>query len=155
MSVADTRTHTPGAELGAVVSLAEVRNTPLSQDEVSASLAHPAAGGVVVFTGLVRNHDEGLTVATLDYSSHPTADASLSEVLKVVAGRHDVLALSAIHRVGQLQIGDLAVVCGASAAHRDVAFAAARDLIDTVKAHVPIWKEQQYGDGARIWVGST
>lgn len=151
MSVAEIGTR-HGHEV--VVRLAEVRDTPLSQDEVSASLTLPAAGAMVVFTGMVRNHDDGLSVCTLDYTAHPNAEARLREVLVRVAERHDVLALSAVHRVGHLEIGDLAVVCGAAAAHRGVAFEAARDLIDTLKAHVPIWKAQFYGDGSRTWVGT-
>jgi molybdopterin synthase catalytic subunit len=90
----------------------------------------------------------------LDYTAHPTAAATLRSVCEQVAERHPVHAIAAVHRVGELVIGDLAVVVAASAAHRGQAFDAARDLIDTLKAEVPIWKHQRFADGTEEWVGS-
>jgi molybdopterin synthase catalytic subunit len=71
-----------------------------------------------------------------------------------VAGRHEVKALAAVHRVGELVIGDAAVIVATAAAHRGEAFAATRDLIDTLKAEVPIWKHQRFADGSDEWVGT-
>ncbi len=136
------------------VRLAEVRETPLDVAEVMAALEGAADGGVTVFVGRVRDHDGGKDVTGLDYTAHPTAADRLREVCEAVAERHDVDAVASVHRVGPLAIGDLAVVVGTAAAHRDAAFAATRDLIDTLKAEVPIWKHQRFGDGTEEWVGT-
>lgn len=130
-----------------------VTDQPLSVDRVLAAVLSDAVGGVTVFIGLVRDHDEDRAVRSLDYSAHPSAADELARTVSEVAARHDVLALAAEHRVGHLEIGDLAVVVAAGAAHRADAFAASRDLIDTLKAEVPIWKEQHFRDGAVGWVG--
>lgn len=137
-----------------VIRLAEIRGEPLSADEVIAAVSDPSAGGVVVFLGVVRDEDGGRGVSSLSYSAHPLAGDLLREVLDGVAGQHEVTALAATHRVGHLRVGDLATVVGASAAHRDQAFAAARDVIDRLKSAVPIWKHQVFDDGSQEWVGS-
>ncbi len=118
----------------------------------------------MVFVGAVRDHDRPAGdetgavaergVALLEYSAHPTAAARLAAVAHDVAARHPVTALAAVHRVGELGVGDLAVVVAAAAAHRQEAFAATRDLIDTLKATVPIWKHQVFADGSDEWVGT-
>jgi molybdopterin synthase catalytic subunit len=135
------------------VRLAELRETALSVDEVLGVVADPAAGGTCVFVGSVRDADHERDVTALSYSAHPSAVAQLRDVCDQVAGRHDVVAIAAVHRVGDLAIGDLAVVVAVSAVHRQEAFAATRDLIDTLKSTVPIWKQQQFGDGGQEWVG--
>lgn len=132
----------------------DVREKQLSVDEVVAAVTHPAAGGIALFIGVVRDHDHGRSVTALDYSAHPSAAELLATVAEDVAAAHpDVVALSAIHRVGALTVGDLAVVVGASAPHRAEAFAACRAFIDTLKAQVPIWKREEFADGAHEWVG--
>jgi molybdopterin synthase catalytic subunit len=135
------------------VRLAEVRDEPLSVDEVLDAVGDPAAGGVCVFVGSVRDTDHARAVRALAYSAHPTAAERLQEVCEQVAARHDVVAVAAVHRVGDLRVGDLAVVVAAGAGHRAEAFTAARDLIDTLKSTVPIWKHQSFGDGGDEWVG--
>lgn len=135
------------------VRLTAVRETPLSVDEVLAAVADPAAGGVCVFIGAVRNEDGERGVDALAYSAHPSATDRLREVAEQVGNRHPVTALATTHRVGDLAIGDLAVVVAVSAPHRAEAFAACRDLIDTLKSTVPIWKHQSFADGAEEWVG--
>ena len=137
-----------------VVRLAALREEPLSVDEVVEAVRDPAAGGLVVFVGAVRDHDGGRGVDRLDYSAHPTAEAKLREVAEAVASRHPTVAVGVTHRVGELAVGDLAVVVAASCPHRGEAFAAARDLIDDLKATVPIWKHQMFGDGTEEWVGT-
>jgi len=137
-----------------VVRLAALRRDPLDVAEVLAALDHPAAGGVDLFVGRVRDHDGGRDVATLSYSAHPTATDRLAEVCAEVAAEFDLHALAAVHRVGDLTVGDLAVVVGTAAAHRDACFAATRALIDRLKERVPIWKDQGFVDGAREWVGT-
>lgn len=139
---------------GNPVRLVEIRETPLDVAEVLAAVSDDAAGGVTLFVGAVRDHDEAKAVASLDYSAHPTAVERLRDVVEAVAARHPVTAVAAVHRVGLLEIGDLAVVVAAAAVHRGEAFDAARELIDDLKATVPIWKHQVFGDGAEQWVGT-
>ena len=138
----------------AQVRLVDIRDTPLDVAEVLAAVADERAGGETVFVGRVRDHDGGKGVVALDYSAHPTAMARLREVCEQVAARHDVHAVAAVHRTGALAIGDIAVVVATSAAHRGQAFDASRDLIDTLKAEVPIWKHQRFTDGVEEWVGT-
>ena len=135
------------------VRLVAIRDEPLSVDEVLSVVSDSAAGGVCLFVGTIRAEDGGRGVEGLGYSAHPTAEAALARACTDVAGRHDVIALAATHRTGELAVGDLATVVGASAAHRSEAFAAAQDLIDTLKTTVPIWKHQRFIDGAAEWVG--
>jgi molybdopterin synthase catalytic subunit len=137
-----------------VIALLDVRDEPLSVDEVLAAVADPAAGGVVSFTGLVRSTDGGREVAALEYTAHPTALAELRRVAEAVVADLDVVRVAALHRVGRLEVGDVAVVVAASAGHRDEAFVAARRLIDDLKATVPIWKDQRFADGTQEWVGT-
>lgn len=138
----------------ATVRLCALRSEPLSISEVTDAVADPAAGGVAVFVGAVRDHDEGKSVDRLNYTAHPTAAAELERVTSLAAQRFPVVAVAAVHRLGDLQIGDLAVVVAASSAHRDDAFDAARWLIDELKRVVPIWKEQHFADGTTEWVGT-
>lgn len=136
------------------VRLLDLREQPLDAAEVVTALQHPAAGGVSVFVGQVRDHDGGRSVEHLDYSAHPTAPARLREVADRVLAAYDVLALAAVHRTGHLRIGDLAVVVGVATAHRAQAFDACRMLIDDLKAEVPVWKHQVFTDGTEEWVGT-
>jgi len=137
-----------------VVRLVAIRDEPLDVTEVMDAVQHEAAGGLTVFVGRVRDHDHGMSVAGLDYSAHPQASSLLRAVCEDVAARHDVRAIAAVHAVGRLDVGSLAVVVAAAADHRGTAFEAARDLIDTVKSEVPIWKHQAFGDGTHEWVGT-
>ncbi len=136
-----------------VVKLAEIRDARLSVDRVLAAVANPAAGAQCVFIGTVRDVDQQRAVRELSYHQHPLAQPELARVCREVAARHDLLALAAVHRIGELVIGDIAVIVAASSGHREAAFAAARDLIDTLKSHVPIWKKQSFCDGDQQWVG--
>jgi molybdopterin synthase catalytic subunit len=137
-----------------VVRLLDLREAPLDAAEVLAAVEDPAAGGVNLFVGAVRNHDGGQDVDHLDYSAHPSALDTMRRVAEEVAAEFDVLALAAVHRVGALHIGDVAVVVAASAAHRGQAYDASRALIDRLKATTPIWKHQVFADGREEWVGT-
>ena len=139
---------------GGPVRLAALREEPLSVDEVVEAVRDPAAGGLVVFVGTVRDNDDGHAVDRLDYEAHPTAEAQLRAVAESVAVRWPTVAVAATHRVGRLAIGDIAVVVAASCPHRGEAFEAARALIDELKATVPIWKHQLFSDGSEEWVGT-
>ncbi|GEB52229.1 molybdopterin biosynthesis protein MoeE [Streptomyces cacaoi] len=136
------------------IRLAEIRETPLSVDEVFAAVGDRAAGGTALFVGTVRDHDGGADVAQLGYSAHPTAQAELRRVAEKVAADHPVRAMAAVHRVGDLRIGDLAVVVAVSCPHRAEAFDACRRFIDDLKHEVPIWKHQTFSDGTEEWVGA-
>lgn len=139
---------------GNVVRLIDVRDVALDVGEVLAAVEDPAAGGVNLFVGAVRDHDHGRGVVRLEYSAHPTALDRLGEVAAEVAAEFEAIAVAAVHRTGVLAVGDLAVVTAVSAAHRDQAFAASRALIDRLKERVPIWKHQLFADGTDEWVGS-
>jgi molybdopterin synthase catalytic subunit len=136
------------------VRLADIREVPLSVEEVLQAVSGAAVGGVTLFVGTVRDHDAARTVTALEYSAHPTALARLRDVLGEVAGRHPGVVLAAVHRVGRLEIGEAAVVVAAAAGHRGAAFDASRELIDDLKATVPIWKHQLFADGTEEWVGT-
>ncbi|QIG43925.1 molybdenum cofactor biosynthesis protein MoaE [Nocardioides anomalus] len=136
------------------VRLVDLRDAPLDVAEVVAALDDDASGGLTLFVGRVRDHDHGQGVVGLDYSAHPTAMDTLREVCERVAAAHDVHGVAAVHRVGSLDIGDIAVVVATTSAHRGTSFDASRMLIDTLKAEVPIWKHQRFTDGSEEWVGS-
>jgi molybdopterin synthase catalytic subunit len=136
------------------IRLLEIRDTPLSVDEVLAAVADPAGGGVASFVGVVRDHDSERDVSRLDYTAHPTVTSVMRQVAEKVCATHPVLRLAAVHRVGSLRVGDLAVVVGVSCAHRGAAFDACRMMIDDLKATVPIWKHQVFADGTEEWVGT-
>ena len=137
-----------------VVRLIAVRESELSVDEVRAAVADPAAGGIALFAGAVRDSDHDRGVSGLSYSAHPSAVDELRRVAEVIAEKYPVIGIAAVHRVGDLAIGDLAVVLAVSCAHRAEAFDACRDLIDILKASVPIWKHQRFDDGTAEWVGT-
>jgi molybdopterin synthase catalytic subunit len=134
--------------------LVDLRETPLDVSEVVAALDDDASGGLTLFVGRVRDHDGGRDVAGLDYSAHPSARDRMREVCERIATEYDVHGVAAVHRTGTLAIGDIAVVVATTAAHRGEAFAASKALIDTLKAEVPIWKHQRFGDGSDEWVGT-
>ena len=125
----------------------------MSVDRVLAAVLSPAVGGVALFLGVVRDHDQGAAVVSLDYTQHPTAEQVLRRCAEQVAADHDVVAVAVEHRIGHLQVGDLAVVVAVAAVHRGPALAACAQLIDTVKDEVPIWKQQRFTSGEVAWVG--
>ena len=137
-----------------VVRLIAVRESELSVDEVRAAVADPAAGGIALFAGAVRDSDHDRGVSGLSYSAHPSAVDELRRVAEAIAEKYPVIGIAAVHRVGDLAIGDLAVVLAVSCPHRAEAFDACRDLIDVLKASVPIWKHQRFDDGTAEWVGT-
>lgn len=137
-----------------VVRLLALRAVPLDVAEVLAAVEDPGAGGVVSFTGMVRDEDGGKGVTELEYEAHPGAEQALRRVAERVAADVPVLGLAAVHRTGLLRVGELAVVVAASAAHRGEAFEGARRLIDDLKREVPVWKRQVFDDGTDEWVGT-
>ena len=132
--------------------LCALRGTPLSVDEAIAAVRRPEAGAIALFIGTVRDHADGKAVARLDYEAHASlAERELRRVLDEVAGEYAAW-LSALHRTGELVVGDLAVIVAASAPHRKEALAACSEAIDRIKARVPIWKKEWAEDGSAHWV---
>lgn len=117
------------------------------------SMADARAGAFVAFEGWVRNHHEGRAVSGLDYDAyHELALAEGRRILAELKAQGEVFDARCVHRVGALQLGELAVWVGVCAAHRDAAFAACRHIIDAIKADVPIWKREHYSDADAAWL---
>jgi molybdopterin synthase catalytic subunit len=135
------------------VRTCELREAALSVDELVEAVRDPDCGAVAVFLGVVRDHDGERGVVELDYSAHPSAVDGMRRVCEEVVERTPGVRLAVTHRTGHLSVGDLAVVAVAAAPHRAEAFTACRDLIDTLKRTVPIWKHQHFADGGEQWVG--
>jgi molybdopterin synthase catalytic subunit len=128
--------------------------TALDEAAHERAVSHPAAGAVVVFRGVVRDHDGGRGVTVLEYEAHPTAPEVLREVAGEVAADPDVIELAVSHRVGRLAVGDVALVAAVATAHRAQAFALCARLVDEVKSRLPVWKHQIFADGTDEWVNS-
>jgi molybdopterin synthase catalytic subunit len=134
------------------VALAVITDQPIDAGTVEDAVQSAADGALVTFRGVIRNHDSGLPVESLDYSAHPDAAAFLRDSCARIAAQHG-LVVAAAHRVGALGIGDVALVAAVAAPHRAEAFAACAALVDDIKASVPIWKRQHHPDGTSAWVG--
>ncbi|HXE58734.1 MAG TPA: molybdenum cofactor biosynthesis protein MoaE [Gemmatimonadales bacterium] len=134
--------------------------TYLTRDPIDAAalLAEVAArghGGISLFVGAVRDHQDGRGVIRLEYSAYePMAEAECRRIVDEALGRWPV-AVALRHRIGELAVGDVAVAVAAGSAHRDEAFAACRYVIEEVKRRVPIWKKEFYADGHVEWVDPT
>lgn len=111
----------------------------------------PQSGARVTFTGCVRNHDEGQGVTHLEYSAHPQAAQFLRRATDEAVAGFPVDSVYVRHRVGHLEIGDIALLVIVDSAHRREAFEAAMTIVDTIKAQVPIWKDQYFTDGSHEW----
>jgi molybdopterin synthase catalytic subunit len=135
------------------VRCARVLDTALSVDRLVSAVSDPRVGGIGLFIGVVRDTDEGHGVVSLDYTQHPSAEQHLTACAQRVADAYDVVAVAVEHRVGHLEVGDLAVVVAVGAVHRAEALEACRQLIDDLKREVPIWKEQEFTSGETSWVG--
>jgi molybdopterin converting factor subunit 1 len=127
--------------------------TPLSLDRVVSAVSGPGMGGVVTFTGMVRDHARGKTVVRLDYSAYAgMAVKEMTRIIETIETAVPSARLAVEHRVGSLAVGDLAVVIAAAAPHRAEAFDACRQMIERLKESVPIWKKE-FGDDGSTWVG--
>ena len=135
------------------MSTFHISSSPLDVPKLQRALVHPQAGAGATFEGRVRDHNEGQPVQSLEYEAYPElAEREGNRVLAEARQKFDLLAVVAVHRVGHLQIGDLAVWVGVAAAHRGPAFDACRYIIDELKARVPIWKKEHYASGATTWI---
>jgi molybdopterin synthase catalytic subunit len=134
------------------VVLCQLTDQPLDLAAHLAAVRLPAGGADVSFAGVVRDHDHGRTVTGIEYVAYPTAAEVLLEVAREIAARPHVLAVAVSHRVGELAIGDSALVAAVTCAHRREAFEACAALVDTVKERLPVWKRQVFDDGTDEWV---
>ncbi len=133
--------------------LAEITEGPIDPMRCYRAVARPGAGAVVLFVGTVRDHNEGESVDRLDYEAHPEmAERELRRLLGELEAEVEGSRLAAVHRVGSLQVGEVAVVLAASAPHRAEAFAAAREGMERLKHRVPIWKKEWRSDGEGRWL---
>ena len=129
-----------------------VREEALSVDDALALVRDDGFGGVVVFLGTVRSQSRGKRILRLEYEAYAEmAEAKMREIADRLAREHGPVRIAMHHRVGDLGVGDIAVVVAAAAPHRDAAFAAARAAIDELKTIVPIWKKEHAEDGA-VWI---
>ncbi len=149
----------PGAEIALIPPVAGgsgaflVQDAPLSLDAVVSAVSSKGQGGVVTFTGAVRDATKGKAVVRLEYEAYvPMAEKKLAEIAAAASAQWPGARVAIHHRVGVLTPGELAVVIAASAPHRAEAFAACRHAIEALKADVPIWKKEVYADG-EVWVG--
>lgn len=162
MARGDAGGDADGAPGAVEVVRAAVTAEPLDEAAARAAVDAPDAGAVVLFSGVVRNHDEGRDVTRLAYTAHPTAEATLRGVVETVIAEHAqangvperAMRVWIAHRIGELAVGDAAFVCAVSAAHRGEAFRLCSDLVDRVKAEVPVWKEQFFEGGGSEWVAA-
>lgn len=135
---------------------AALTEQPILLAEHEDLVSHQAAGAVVGFVGMIRDHDGGREVVRLEYSAHPSAEQVMADVLAEVAERcRGVRAIAASHRIGSLQIGEAALVAAVAADHRQAAFETCAHLVNTIKARLPVWKHQFFADGTEEWVGSA
>ena len=132
--------------------LALISAEPIDATAIENFVLDDEKGALVTFRGVVRNHDHGLAVVSLEYSAHPDAARFLEDCCRTIATETG-LRVAAAHRVGPLIVGDIALVAAVAAAHRGEAFAACEQLVDLIKQTVPIWKRQHLADGATEWVG--
>ena len=139
----------------ASLGFARVTESLLDVTEHVSAVSGVSHGAVVTFIGQVRDHDPDAVgrVTGLDYSAHPDAGRIIGEIAERVSAQHPLVVLAVSHRIGHLEVGDLALVAAVASAHRGDAFAACEALVEAVKAEVPIWKKQYEVDGTHSWVG--
>jgi molybdopterin synthase catalytic subunit len=134
---------------------AEVVDADIDLADIVRRVSAHGCGAVATFTGLVRELDHGRRVTELEYVAHDSASRVIAEVARDVAAKYDdLVALAVVHRIGNLRIGEVAVVVAASAAHRAAALAACADAVEEVKTLLPVWKRQVFDDGTEEWVNS-
>ena len=131
---------------------AEIAEKPIDRAALETFVLSASDGALVVFEGVIRDHDHGSPVSSLEYSAHPDAEQFLAGICRELS-ESSGLAVAAAHRIGHLAVGDVALVAAVAAPHRGEAFTACADLVDRIKQGVPIWKRQHLADGATEWVG--
>lgn len=137
------------------IAVAQLSETPIDVASVVAAVSRSGNGGIATFIGLVRNVADGRAVVGLDYSAYrEMAEREMATIVaEATALSTDGVDVAAVHRIGSLAVGDVAVVIAAGHAHRAAAFEACRHAIEEIKRRVPIWKSERFADGASEWVG--
>ena len=138
-------------------TLTAVSAEPLDLSTHLAAVSTASTGAVATFIGQVRDHgpDATDTVVRLEYSAHPDAERALAEIVADVVAPHEDVRVAVSHRVGVLDIGDVAIIAAVASSHRDLAFTVCREVVEAVKARLPVWKKQVLADGSHTWVGSA
>ena len=136
----------------AIVHLSEVTEARINAEAVKALVSDSTTGAVVLFSGDVRNHDHGRTVISLTYEGHPSSQEVFAAVVNNFAAQSQTTAIAAVHRIGDIPIGEAALVVAVGSSHRGDAFAAAGALVDVIKEELPVWKHQFFSDGSDEWV---
>ena len=136
----------------AIVHLAAVTESTIDAQAVKALVSDATTGALVLFSGDVRNHDHGRIVISLTYEGHPSAQEVLERVVNDFAAESNVTAIAAVHRIGEIPLGEAALVVAVASSHRGEAFAAASALVDLIKEKLPVWKHQFFVDGTDEWV---
>ena len=144
-------TTSPEKPGSARVVRAEVTEAPISVTELADAVQDAAAGAVVTFEGVVRNHDAERAVTGIGYSCHPTAGQVVKQIAQDVAQQGRVRALGVVHRVGDLSVGEVALAVAVSSDHRAEAFAVCSQIVEEVKERLPVWKRQTFTDGSSQW----
>ena len=134
---------------------ARVTTDVITVEMFNGEIANLATGAIVTFSGVVRNHDHGRDVSSLEYEAHPDAQTILLKVANEIAAKYSVQAVCVAHRHGLIPMGESALIAVVSSAHRQDAFAACSELVDEVKNQIPIWKHQVFVDGTDEWVNSA
>ena len=134
---------------------AKVTDSVITAQQLEAEIKSNLAGAVITFSGDVRNHDGGKSVTALTYEVHPSAQSVIEKITNEVVAKHQVVSAAVAHRYGAIPIGQSAFVVAVSAAHRGQAFECCRELVERVKAELPIWKFQEFADGTTEWVNSA
>ncbi|WP_328701831.1 molybdenum cofactor biosynthesis protein MoaE [Aestuariimicrobium ganziense] len=133
------------------IELATVSSEPIDEAAVVAAVADARGGATVTFSGVVRNHDHGRAVTSIEYVGHPSAADVVARVSHEFAEADGVHALAVVHRVGHLEVGDVALSLAVTSSHRAEAFATASALVDRIKQELPVWKRQVFTDGTDEW----
>lgn len=133
-----------------------ISDQPIETAVIKQHMLEKQAGACVTFEGWVRNHNDGKSVQRLQYDVFATlAEREGKRIVEEVLARYDVHDAICIHRTGMLEIGDIAIFCIVTSSHRKAAFDACQEIVDQVKARVPIWKKEWYTDGVSEWIDPT
>jgi len=129
-----------------------VDDKPLNLSALMAHVEHAGAGAIVQFLGTVRNENRGRIVTSLEYEAHRTlAESLITEIVASALGEFEIIRAICVHRVGRLNVGEIAIAALTSSAHRKEAYRANEYIVNRVKHEVPIWKKEYYADGSYLW----
>ena len=129
-----------------------ISNDPIDVTALARQVRSDSDGAVLTFAGVVRNHNDGRAVERLRYEAYEDmAEAKLRLICEEVSSQFEVTDIAAVHRVGELEVGEVSVAIAVAAAHRDAAYSASREIIERLKQELPIWKMERFADGGAEW----